>query len=80
MEWDVRVITVVPGAWRGVQVGVVVVGRLDGGPVEAKWGARWSVPGGGRGGGEFRRLRATPALAGVHWVCIEWEDSVVEEC
>ena len=44
----------------------------------AGWGARWSV--GERRGGELRRLRAVPALAGVHWVCIEWEDSVVVGC
>ena len=77
VEWDVRVNPVVQGAWRELQVGVVGRGALRA-EWGARWGAGWSV--GMRRGGELRRLRAVPALAGVHWVCIEWEDSVVEKC
>ena len=79
-EWDVRVTTVVPGAWNGVQVGAVVWGRLAVDALESVWGARLLEPSGGTEGGGLRRLRAVPALAGVHGVRTVWLDSVVENC
>ena len=79
-ECVVRVTTVVPGAGSGVQVGAVVWGRLAVGALEPMWGAGLLESGGGVVVGGLRRLRAVPALAGVHWVSTVWVDSVVENC
>ena len=79
-EWDERVTTVVPGAWNGVQVGAVVWGRLAVGALEPMWGAGLLESGGGTEDGGLRRLRAVPALAGVHGVRTVWLDSLVMGC
>ena len=76
-EWDVRVTTVVPGAGSGVQVGASVWGRLTVGSLTLLWRARLLESGGGVVVGGLRRLRAVPALAGVHGVRIVWLDSLV---
>ena len=58
----------------------VVWGRFAMGALEPMWGAGLLESGGEAVVGGLRRLRAVPALAGVHGVRTVWMDSVVENC